>query len=55
VTWEMKGRQRYKGKFFHFAKLDLGPRGVQHKCLDDWPPDEADKVTLHLEKVPDVR
>jgi len=32
----------------------LGPRGVQHKCLDDWPPDEADKVTLHLEKVPDV-
>ena len=54
-TWEMKGRQRYKGGFFHFAKLDLGPRGMRYQCLDTWPPPEdADKVTLHLEDVPNV-
>lgn len=53
-TWEMKGRHRYKGKFFHFAKLDLGPKGIQYRCCDEWPPDEVDKVVLHLEDVPAV-
>lgn len=54
VTWEMKGRHRYTGGFFHFAKLDLGPKGVRFGCYDEWPPEEADKVTLHLADVPDV-
>jgi hypothetical protein len=54
VTWEMKGRHRYKGGFFHFAKLDLGPKGVRFGCYDQWPPEEADNVVLHLADVPDV-
>ena len=54
VTWEMKGRHRYKGDSFHFAKLDLGPKGVKFGCYDEWPPEEADSVVLHLADVPDV-
>lgn len=55
VTWEMKGRGRYGGEAFHFAKVDRGPRGVCHEVIDEWPPEGVDisKVLLHLPDVPE--
>jgi hypothetical protein len=53
TAWEMRGRDRYKGGSFHFAKLDLGHRGVKYQCYDDWPPaSEEGKVALHLADIP---
>lgn len=51
-TWEMKGREQYKGPTFHLVKRDLGYRGIKYDCLDGPPPEGEGKTLLHLPDIP---